>query len=103
MEEERERLWWVEMGIRRRDGWGGGQRKKLRVGGDGTVGRVVGGVYSRGGERENVGIIRHVNETGQGKKEHEKKSTVNNDHIYITEWLESCLRDGEAGGDNRME
>lgn len=98
MEEEREHLWWVEMGIRREDEWGGGgrnggrQRKKLRVGGDGTVGRVVGGVYSRGGERENVGIIRHVNETGQGKKSTRKNqqstmitSTSHSgwNHVYV--------------------
>lgn len=43
----------------------------MRVGGDGGVGGGA-GVYSRGrGGRENVGIIRHVNETGRGKK-HEK-------------------------------
>lgn len=52
----------------------------MRVGG-------VGGTafFPRGrGERENVGIICHVNETGRGKKTTRKKKTVNNDHINIT-------------------
>lgn len=53
----------------------------------------VGGVYSRGeGERENVGIIRRVNETGRGKKSTRKNqqstmitSTSHSglNHVYV--------------------
>lgn len=56
----------------RREG-GRETEKKSEGWGDGGVGGRA-GVYSRGkGGRENVGIIRHVNETGRGKK-----STRNN-------------------------
>lgn len=75
---------------------GGRQRKKMRVGGEGAVGGGWGSVYSRGGgERENVGIIRHVNETGRSKKSTRKNqqstmitSTSHSgwNHVYVMGW-----------------
>lgn len=80
VEEERGHLW-VEMGIRRRDGCGGGrgegvewgrQRKKVRVGGDRGVGGRA-GVYSRGrgGERK-CRDYSSCEWDRTGQKEHEK-------------------------------
>lgn len=58
-------------------------------------------IHEEGGGRENVGIIRHVNETGRGKK-----STRNNqqstmitstlhsgwNHVYVMGWEEWTIR-----------
>lgn len=92
------------------DGEGGGREdrreteKKIEGGGRGRGSRRGAGVYlrGRGGERK-CRDYSSCEWDRTGQKEHEKKSTVNNDHINITQWLKSCLRDGVRGGDNRME
>lgn len=85
-EQMRRRRW----GERRRDGgvrgwrWGLGQKMDGEREGDrekdlGRWGSRGGDVYSRGREeRENVGITRHVNETGQAKRaqENNQQSTM---------------------------